>query len=68
MITVGYGDILPTSDLEMIISVIIMLISCGFFAYAINSIGLIVQDMYRAENDIDRNLYIVTNFMHNKAI
>jgi hypothetical protein len=43
MITVGYGDISPKSDLEIIVSSLAMLFGCGFFAYAINSIGLIVE-------------------------
>jgi hypothetical protein len=36
MITVGYGDILPVTPLEMIICVITMLIACGVFAYSVN--------------------------------
>jgi hypothetical protein len=43
MITVGYGDISPKNDLEVAISSVAMLFGCGFFAYAISSIGFIVE-------------------------
>jgi hypothetical protein len=36
MITVGYGDIAPTNPKEYILCVVIMLIACGVFAYAVN--------------------------------
>lgn len=68
MITVGYGDILPINNTEMLVCLLMMFFSCGFFAYAINNIGMIVQEMFRAENDINRNLFIINNYMHNKKI
>lgn len=42
MITVGYGDIIPVTSLERMFSVFITLISCGVFAYSVNSIGSII--------------------------
>lgn len=44
MITIGYGDIAPISNIEKLISIITMLISCGVFGYTMNSIGVIVQE------------------------
>ena len=41
MITVGYGDIHPNTNLEKIYVIIMTLISCGVFAYAVNTIGSI---------------------------
>lgn len=35
MITVGYGDIKPTTFPEKIITIILTLVSCGIFAYAV---------------------------------
>ena len=43
MITVGYGDISPKNDTEIVIASVAMLFGCGFFAYAISSIGVIVE-------------------------
>ena len=39
MITVGYGDILPSNYDEMILCIITMLIACAVFGYSINIIG-----------------------------
>lgn len=39
MITVGYGDILPRNEVEMILSVITMMIACGVFGYSLNEVG-----------------------------
>lgn len=36
MLTVGYGDIVPVSTFERIVCIIITLISCGVFGYALN--------------------------------
>ncbi|EAR89663.2 cation channel family protein (macronuclear) [Tetrahymena thermophila SB210] len=41
MNTVGYGDITPTNDLEMIFSVSAIMVCCGIFAYSINQVGKI---------------------------
>jgi hypothetical protein len=41
MITVGFGDILPNNWIEIIFVMVQMVLSCGVFAYAINSIGYI---------------------------
>lgn len=42
MITVGYGDIVPVSDIETIVAILSMLIACGVFAYTVNAIGMII--------------------------
>jgi hypothetical protein len=45
MITVGYGDVTPTTDIERITAIVITLISCGMFGYAMNQIGVIIEEM-----------------------
>ena len=49
MITVGYGDISPVNNNEKIYTIIITLISCGVFGYAINTIGSIFQKISMKE-------------------
>ncbi len=49
MITVGYGDISPVNNNEKIYTIIITLISCGVFGYAINTIGSIFQEISMKE-------------------
>ncbi len=45
MVTVGYGDITPTTIIEKIYCIVITLISCGVFAYVVNTIGSIFQEI-----------------------
>lgn len=39
MITVGYGDITPVTIPEKLYIMLMTLISCGVFAYVVNTIG-----------------------------
>lgn len=45
-----------------------MLTSCGFFAYCINKIGAIFEQLQEEENEINKNLYVINNYMHKKSI
>lgn len=44
MVTVGYGDISPSTYTEKIVSIFITLVSCGVFEFAINTIQIIIRD------------------------
>ena len=43
IVTVGYGDISPQNDSEVLVSCFAMLFGSGFFAYSINTMGFIVE-------------------------
>lgn len=47
MITVGYGDITPSNNLEVVLCIITMLIGCGLFGYSINTMGMILDKINR---------------------
>ncbi len=38
MVTVGYGDISPNTNIEKFIWTIIVIFACGVFAYSINEV------------------------------
>lgn len=39
MVTVGYGDIFPTTSLERLCNILIMITSSFVFAYIVNAVG-----------------------------
>lgn len=45
MVTVGYGDVTPVNDAEILFCTITMFIASGVFAYTINSIGSIFGNL-----------------------
>jgi hypothetical protein len=45
MITIGYGDISPINTTERIFVMVVSLVACGVFAYAVNFIGTVIGDM-----------------------
>ena len=42
-LTVGYGDIIPTTNIERIYVIMMALVICGVFGYTISSIGEILK-------------------------
>jgi len=46
MITVGYGDLVPSNNDEKIICILIMLIACVVFGYSLNTIGVIINNFF----------------------
>jgi hypothetical protein len=45
MITVGYGDTVPVNSNEKIYVILVTLIACGIFAFAVNTIGSIFTEL-----------------------
>jgi hypothetical protein len=45
MITLGYGDIVPTTFSERIVVIGVAFLACGMFAYSFNKIGTIFQSI-----------------------
>ena len=45
MMTIGYGDIIPSTPKERIYVIIVTVISSGIFGYSMNTIGSIFQEM-----------------------
>ena len=51
MLTVGYGDITPTTTIERVFSIVSIILTCGVFAYCMNVIGNIIHN--REEKNIE---------------
>lgn len=52
MLTVGYGDITPTRNLELIFSILAMIFSCCLYGYTMNTVGVILKDYNNQENNL----------------
>lgn len=50
IMTVGYGDITPSNNLERIFNIFTIFFGCGLFAYFINNIGIIVGKITKEKN------------------
>ena len=50
MITVGYGDIVPTNAYEVVFVIFAMFVSCGVFAYSFNLVGDLVREFNKVAN------------------
>ncbi|KAL4438145.1 hypothetical protein ABPG74_016924 [Tetrahymena malaccensis] len=68
MITVGYGDTVPQNDTEEIICMIGMMLTCGVFAYAINSIGSILNELNLENAKRKENMLVISQYMREKNI
>ena len=56
MITVGYGDITPKTEIEVFIAILTMLTTCGMFAYMVNKIGMILTDLQKDKKELEDTL------------
>lgn len=68
MNTVGFGDIVPQNYTEKIYAIFFIYVACGMFAYTINSIGIIVQDINKGKKIFKRNLHLINGYMKQKNI
>ena len=53
MSTVGYGDISPASNVELVVCIFTMLFACGVFGFSISQVGTLFNDLTQDENELD---------------
>ena len=68
MMTVGFGDIVPTNIIEVSFCIVAIFTGCALYAYNLNKIGIILQKIYQEENEFKDELRIINNFMERKKI
>jgi len=68
MVTVGYGDVLPITAIEKTVCVILMLVSCGIFAYSMNTIGNILENFNQEEMEIAQKMEVINTYMSKKNV
>ena len=61
--TVGFGDIVSVTIREKIFSICFINIACVLFAFTLNRIGMILQNINKNERDLKRNLNLINGFM-----
>lgn len=62
MTTVGLGDVLPANTIEVIILTLFMFISCGTFAYAFNTIGVILGELNEKSELFSEEMRLVSRY------
>ncbi|KRX04859.1 Cyclic nucleotide-binding protein [Pseudocohnilembus persalinus] len=68
MCTVGYGDVSPVGNNEILLSIFTMLVACGVFAHCINAIGQMFQFVSQERNINQKNMVAINQFMYKKKI
>ncbi|EAS01339.2 cation channel family protein (macronuclear) [Tetrahymena thermophila SB210] len=68
MISVGYGDITPINNIERIFVTCMTVFSCGTFAYVVNIIGSLFQQLQINEAEYRQQRYEMSNYMKNRNI
>jgi hypothetical protein len=68
MCTVGYGDFHPVNAYEYMLGIVTMLCTCGVFAFGINTIGVVFEDLIENEKLIKKKMSIINKYMIKKKI
>lgn len=68
MVTVGYGDIFPTTSTERLFNILIMIISSLVFAYIVNAVGQILSEIHNSKREIEHKKYIIKAYMKKKNV
>ncbi|CAD8151888.1 unnamed protein product [Paramecium octaurelia] len=68
MTTIGYGDITPVNLTERLFCIIMTLISTATFAYSVNSIGQIFQEMSKQQTQFKTNMNSLNKYLKNQKV
>ena len=68
MATVGYGDIYPVTNNEIIFAIMAMAVACAMFAYTIGSIGGLVSKQTADQNVYREQCVAINAYMKNQKL
>lgn len=68
MMTVGYGDITPQNQIEVVVCILSVVMGCVVYAYNISNIGMILQDLNKEDAIFNHKITIINQFMIRKNI
>ncbi|CAD8195996.1 unnamed protein product [Paramecium pentaurelia] len=68
MFTVGYGDITPQTNPEMIVSVIFMSVCSVQLSYSVSTVSSIIEQISGFKEEKKRKFNIINNYMQSKNI
>ena len=63
---VGYGDLFPITRIERFVCLLMMMFSCGIFAYIVNSIGNIVSRFNRIATSFREKMLYINRYLADK--
>ena len=68
MTTVGYGDITPTSNIQLIYAIFVMILGVGTYGYIIANIANLLGNIDTARIDFSRKMAVIDAFLAYRAI
>ncbi|CAD8122561.1 unnamed protein product [Paramecium sonneborni] len=68
MFTIGYGDVLPQSNLERIVCCLFIIMASLQLPYSINTVGAIISQISEYGEDKKRKLRIINSYLQKKRI
>lgn len=68
MITVGYGDIYPTTTAERLYVLIMTVFTTGVFGYSVNKISSIFSTLNQIEQDFEKKKFALAKYLKSRNI
>ncbi|KAL4499450.1 hypothetical protein ABPG73_009000 [Tetrahymena malaccensis] len=68
MATVGYGDITPQNTLEILFTTITIFVTCVVYAFSLNTIGGIIENIEKKDKKYKENLQIIHALMREEEV
>ncbi|EAS05916.2 cation channel family protein (macronuclear) [Tetrahymena thermophila SB210] len=68
MATVGYGDITPQNSAEVLFTTITIFVTCVVYAFSLNTIGGIIENIEKKDKKYKENLQIIHGLMREEEV